>query len=66
MSEVKAKRLKERVTSTKMLSVKGAQRLLEQTTGLRAQRARCVGGKEQEICRRKAQGTAWRTGGEDR
>lgn len=67
MSEAKAKCLEERVHSTKMLPVKGPQKLLEQkTTGLRVQCAGCVGGREQEICRRKVQGTAWRTGGEDR
>lgn len=50
-----------------MVFIKGPQRLLEQKTmGLRVQCTRCVGGKEQEICRRKVQGTAWRTGGEDR
>lgn len=62
MSEVKPKCFRE-LSSTKMLSVKGPQRLPEH--GREGAVCEVRGSREQESSRRKVQGTAWRTGGED-
>lgn len=66
ISEAKAKCLKERANSTKMLSLKGPEAARAEDRGLEGAVCEVRGRRRAGNLQEEGAGQAWRTGGEDR